>query len=270
MTRAGGWARTQAQAPRVRARADAPPRGAERRPAFHLRRIRLRLSPGGNRQAQKFLAGSRALFAPQLRRRHLAAGARAELCPRAGLWGERVGATPAGPYPIPTAGSRRRAGLGDPGAPAVRGRGRMETRMRTRFRRRVGTPGPRPGSPRQTPGFHLRRGSRQCGPEWREAAGALRGSAARGQRQAACVRSLVCGEVGGGACSPEARGRLSSFPPQGTSFLVPAPLCFLEPGVPSAQSETGSTPCTQNRFCCGILSVRGGAGGVQRRGSLWF
>lgn len=117
MTRAGGWARTQAQAPRVRAGADAPAPGAERRPSLHLRRIRLRLSPGGNSQAQKFLAGSRASFAPQLRRRHLPAGARAELSPRAGLWGERVGATPAGPYPSPIAGSRRRAGLGDPGAP---------------------------------------------------------------------------------------------------------------------------------------------------------
>lgn len=123
--------------------------------------------------------------------------------------------------------------------------------MRTRFRRRVGTPGPSPGSPRQTPGFHLARGSRPRGPEWREAAGALRGSAARGQRQAACVRSLVCGELGGGACSsPEARGRLSSFPPQGTSFLVPAPLCFLEPRFPPPNQKLA--PLGVPRFCCGI------------------
>ena len=123
--------------------------------------------------------------------------------------------------------------------------------MRTRFRRRVGTPGPSPGSPRQMPGFHLARGSRPRGPEWREAAGALRGSAARGQRQAACVRSLVCGELGGGACSsPEARGRLSSFPPQGTSFLVPAPLCFLEPWFPPPNQKLA--PLGVPRFCCGI------------------
>lgn len=80
-------------------------RGARPPPAAD----RLRLSPGGNRQAQKFLAGGRALFAPGARHTRRGGGAGGAFPARG----------PRGPAPIPAppraAGAERGWGIRAPG-----------------------------------------------------------------------------------------------------------------------------------------------------------
>lgn len=254
--RAGGWARSQAQAPRVSSGTDAPPRGAEWRRAGSGRK-----SPGAevSRGRPGFVRAPAALKTPR-------GGGRGR---SAGLWGGHAGLVPspgvAGrPVSRPTtpgAGTPARgAGRGGERPGASRGRGGgMETRVRTRLRRR--------GAP-LAPDLETR--GRTSRPAVRTRAG-LRGVRAT-RVETGRVRALPRGRRTGwrGLFLSAAAGERSSFPPEGTS-LVAASRCAVWNLGSCRQTRpwlwgAGLGPRDPGRSHSLCATGRG----LQRRESVWF